>query len=467
MIPVTKNHVYIREEPQGAVLVNTDNNKYVLVSSLEAFILSLCDGTRTVHDIAMYIQFLKNAPKEKEIINDIYTFIQTQNEHIEFIQSPLKKSKGQVDPVRFLLKPVSLYERPKQLQRPIAIDLYLTKKCNLNCVYCFANAEYVCPQKENSQGDEMSLDTINNIIDQMAELGIKKTILTGGEVTLRKDLIAIIRRLRNYGIDIVLPTNACSINDELAKELKELGIEKIQTKLDAATPETQDKLSRVKGSYLNLINGIKTLKKYSFEISTVAVATSWNIHEIPEVIKVCADLGIEEVHPRIYTPGIWALNGRGGAYLNPSPDSIIWLEKQIEKLQGEYGDNMRISAIGLDGFSKWKDGNVFSCAGGISSCTILHNGLVVPCEMVSDFRKDFIIGDAKKTSLYDIWNSEGTTNWVCRKDNIVSEPCLSCTELEPCKGGCPWKAIVSYGKWTCDPYCIKAPDYTHIPFPTI
>lgn len=467
MIPVIKNNVSIREEPQGAVFFNTESNKYILVSPLEAFILSLFDGTRTLHDIAMYIKNIKNAPEEKGILNDLYRLIQNKNEYIEFIQSPLKKSRIQVDPFDFLLKSGSLYERPNKLQSPVSIDLYVTKRCNLNCIYCFADAEYISKQSVNGQGKEMSLDMINNVIDQIAELGIKKTIVTGGEITLRKDLTEIIRRLRNYGIEVILPTNAYLMNDQLAKELKKLGIKKVQTKLDAAKPETQDKLSRVKGSYTRLINGIKTLKKYSFEISTVAVATAWNIYEIPEVIKICADLDIEEVNPRIYTPGIWALKGRGGAYLNPSSDSIIWLEKQIKKLQEEYKGKMRISSLDSEMLSNREDGEIISCQGGISNCTILHNGLVVPCEMLSDFCEDFIIGDVKNTSLYDIWNSEKTKKWAFRKDSTLGKVCLSCTELGKCKGGCPWKAIVSYGEWICDPYCFKAPNHTKIPFPKI
>lgn len=107
------------------------------------------------------------------------------------------------------------------------------------------------------------------------------------------------------------------------------------------------------------------------------------------------------------------------------------------------------------------------CPGLISYCTILENGLIVPCEMVADFSNEFIIGDAKKTSLIDIWNSEKAKRWVLRKNPKVGEPCSSCNEFGRCKGGCPWKSIVAYGKWLCDPTCIKAHNPTEISFSTV
>ncbi|ARC86347.1 radical SAM additional 4Fe4S-binding SPASM domain protein [Clostridium argentinense CDC 2741] len=467
MIPVIKDNIIIRNESQGAVIVDTDNDKYELIAPIEAFIFSLFDGTKTIYDIIKYIKVLKNAPDEKEILNDIYEFIKSKSNYVELIQHPLKKSKIQYNPFNFLYADGSLFKRPKRPEKPVYMNLYITKRCNLNCVYCFADAEYVCKQNVRTQNDEMSLDVIYKVIDQMAELGIKKTLVTGGEATLRKDLIKIIHRLTNYGIEVILPTNAYSMTDKLAKELKELGIKKVQTKLDAAKPETQDRLSGVNGSYERLIQGIKILKKFSFEVSTVAVATAWNIYEIPEVIKICVDLNVDEINPRIYSPGIWALNGRGGEYLNPSSQSIMWLEEQIRNLQEKYKGKANISSLNIDTLCNRKEGEISTCTGAISSCTILQNGLVVPCELLADFREDFIMGDVKKASIYDIWNSQSTREWIYRGNNMLSELCSSCAEVEKCKGGCPWKAIVSYGKWECDPFCFKAPVHTKIPFPKV
>lgn len=466
LIPVLKESVKIREEPQGVVFINTKRNDYLLASPFEAFILSLFDGTRTVEDIVNILKNLKNTPEEREIQSDICRFIQNNSRLIELIKKPLKKSRVQVDPYNFLLKP-DVYKRPIRTHIPHAIDLYITRRCNLNCIYCFADAKYEANQTGGNRCDEMHLDRINSLIDQIAEMGIKKITLAGGEPTLRPDLAGIISRLINYGIEVFLPTNLYSMSDKLARELIDSGIKEVQVKLDAANPKTQDRLSRVRGSHRKLVRGIETLKRYSFKVSTVAVVTSWNIMEIPDVIRICANLGVNEVSPRIYTPGVWALHGRGGEYLNPSPESILWLEKKIRELQEKYKDIMKISSLNSSILHEKRESDVPRCPGFISTCTILENGLVVPCELLSDFSNEFIIGDVKKETLIDIWNSEKAERWALRKDLKFKEPCSLCDEFERCKGGCPWKSIVAYGKWVCDPHCHKAPNPTKIPFAEI
>lgn len=466
LIPVLKESIRIREEPQGAVFINAESEDYTLASPFEAFIFSLFDGTRTVEDIASLLKSLKKAPEEREIRSDIYRFVQNKSIFIELIKKPLKKGRVQVDPYNFLLKP-DVYKRPIRTHTPLAIDLYITRRCNLNCIYCFADAKYEANQTGGDRCDEMHLDRINSLIDQIAEMGIKKISLAGGEPTLRPDLAEIISRLINYGIEVFLPTNLFSMSDKLAQELIDSGIREVQAKLDAANPKTQDRLSRIGGSHAKLIKGIETLKRYSFKVSTVAVVTSWNIMEIPDVIRICANLGVNEVSPRIYRPGVWALHGRGGEYLNPSPESILWLEKKIRELQEKYKGIMKISSLNTSILHKKRESEVPRCPGFISTCTILENGLVVPCGTLLDFSNEFIIGDVKKEPLIDIWNSEKAERWVLRKDIEFGESCSLCDEFERCKGGCPWKSIVAYGKWVCDPHCVKAPKPTKIPFPEI
>jgi len=453
----------MREEPDGAVLINSESGTYFLASPFEAFVLSFFDGTKTIEYISGIFKNFKNASEEKEIQNDLLRFVQNKSEFIEIINIPLEKSRNQLNPYIFLLKP-EIYKQPIRSYTPLSVDLYITRKCNLNCIYCFADAKYMSYSTVDKQCDEMDIDTINCLIDQIAKFDIKKITLAGGEPTLRPDLAKIIHRFMNYGIEVILATNAYSINDKMAQELREAGVKEVQAKLDASNPNTLDRLSRVKGSYDKLIKGIETLKKYSFKVSVVSVATSRNIKEIPGVIKICADLGVDEVKPRIYAPGIWALRGRGGTYLNPTPDDIRWLEEEIIILQKKYKNIMTVSSIDSSNFHKKTESEMPICAGLISSCTILENGLVVPCELLSDFSDEFIIGDVKKEKLKDIWNSEKAERWVLRENPKVGEPCSSCDEFGRCKGGCPWKSIVTYGKWICDPFCIKAPNPTKISF---
>lgn len=465
-VPLLKQTIRFREQPHGGILINDAEGsfgKFLLVSPFEAFIFSLFDGTRTIQDLTKMLKALKNSPNEELIQRDIHSFVQQHNEFVELIAAPLAESRINIDPLKFLSKP-NMFSRPIRADKPLWVDFYVTRECNLKCVYCFANAKYI---RENNSSKPFQLDRarILNLVDQIADLGIKRVLVTGGEPALVSYLLDIIGRLSNLGIDVVLATNACLMTDKLAQGLIEAGVTKVQAKLDAACPGIQDKLSGVDGSFTKLIEGIRILKKHPLKVSVASVVTALNIREIPHVIRICANLGVDEVSPRIHMPGIWALRGRGGLGLNPPRSTILWLEQEILELQDKYDNIMEVSQIDSSQFSRKKKKKVSRCPGFISSCTILENGLVVPCETLADFSHDFVIGDANKKTLVDIWNSENAESWVLRRYPRIEGPCSTCDEFARCKGGCPWKSYVAYGKWMVDPTCIEAPPSNLIPVP--
>lgn len=460
MIPVSREEVEIREEVNGAILINTKEKRHIFISPLDAFMYTLLDGTRTVDDIVRIFQSAKNAPEEKKIREDICKLIQKWSIFVEIIEKPLEKKRISIDPSNFLKMP-DLHAKPFRASTPLSLELYVTRRCNLNCAYCYADATQGLHIK-SSQREEMDSGMLNCIIDQIIDLQIGSITLAGGEPTLRSDLPKIIQRFTDHGIDVHLPTNACLIDDNLARALKDAGLTRIQAKLDAAHPEVQDRLSRVKGSYDKLIKGIETLKNHSFVVAVVMVVTALNIRELPDVAKICADLNVDELAIRMYTPGICALHGRGGADLNPSLEDVQWMVETTKELQETYKGALEIKPPYFSWFYKYEENKVPSCEGLTLSCVILENGLVIPCEMLADFSNEFIIGNIKEKPLLDIWNSEKAQKWVLREDVNIGGPCLSCDEFKRCKGGCPWKSIVAYGEWLGDPSCVKTPQPTKI-----
>jgi radical SAM protein with 4Fe4S-binding SPASM domain len=463
VIPVIRKEVEIREEPDGAIFINTKSEHNLFASPSEAFILTLLDGTNTLEDIVHLLTSLKNAPDEQKIRGDIHKLIQRHNMFVETIEKPLEKKRIHIDPYHFLKMP-NLYTRPLRPHTPLSMVLYLTRRCNLNCVYCFADAKFQMRSTENQQSDEMNSEELRFLIDQIANLKINRVVLAGGEPTLRPDLPDIIHYFTDLDIEVFLSTNACLIDDDLARSLRDAGLTKIQAKLDAVHPKTQDRISGVKGSHTQFIKGLQTLKNHSFEVAAVMLITSWNVRELPSVVETCVDLHVDEVRPRIYTPGIWALHGRGGAELNPSLEDVQWTIDTIEHLQEIYEDNIVISPLDLSFFRKYKENEIATCPGLLLSCTILEDGSVVPCETLADFSSKFIMGNVREQTIVDIWNSEKVQKWVLRESTDVKEPCLSCDEFKRCRGGCPWKSIVAYGEWLADPSCVRAPDSTRIPF---
>jgi len=99
-----------------------------------------------------------------------------------------------------------------------SINLMVTGKCNLNCIHCF-NA------KDNERlNTELSYEEILDILDQARDIGVHSFTLTGGEPTVHKHFMDIVRAIYVRDMFIFeLNTNGFLINQEMLDEFKEIG----------------------------------------------------------------------------------------------------------------------------------------------------------------------------------------------------------------------------------------------------
>jgi len=108
----------------------------------------------------------------------------------------------------------------------------LLKGCNLTCRYCM-------PERIPFRMDEvLSADDLERLVGRFVARGIRKLRLTGGEPTLRPDLIEIARRLGALvGVeDLALSTNAVRLR-QLARGLYAAGVRRMNVSLDSLRPE--------------------------------------------------------------------------------------------------------------------------------------------------------------------------------------------------------------------------------------
>jgi cyclic pyranopterin phosphate synthase len=99
----------------------------------------------------------------------------------------------------------------------------------------------------------------------MASMGLRKVRITGGEPTVRRDLGALVRKLRAIaGIeDIALSTNAVLLADQ-ADELRAAGVDRLNVSLDSLRPERIDAISRRPGSAEAILRGLEAAERAGF-----------------------------------------------------------------------------------------------------------------------------------------------------------------------------------------------------------
>ncbi len=127
---------------------------------------------------------------------------------------------------------------PRHRSHTSLLNIVLTNRCNLSCWYCFFYA------KEGQPIYEPTLEQIRTMLRNAKKehpIGANAVQLTGGEPTLRDDLIEIIKIAREEGYDHVqLNTDGIKLafEPELVKKIREAGTNTLYMSYDGMTPQT-------------------------------------------------------------------------------------------------------------------------------------------------------------------------------------------------------------------------------------
>lgn len=116
----------------------------------------------------------------------------------------------------------------------------LTDVCNLRCVYCMPEDMTFRPRNELMTDEEVIF-----LVRVAASLGMSKVRLTGGEPTIRPNVVEIVREIaRTPGVkDIAMTTNALLLN-KLAKPLAEAGLKRVNISIDTLDPKKFKQITR-------------------------------------------------------------------------------------------------------------------------------------------------------------------------------------------------------------------------------
>ncbi|MEO5589324.1 MAG: GTP 3',8-cyclase MoaA [Gemmatimonadaceae bacterium] len=121
------------------------------------------------------------------------------------------------------------------------LRISVTDKCNFRCLYCMpVEGLQWLPKSEI-----LSYEEIASIASQLAQEGISRLRITGGEPTIRPNLDVLFRMLRSIdGItDIALSTNGVRL-PELAALYRESGLDRINMSVDSLRPGRIAAISR-------------------------------------------------------------------------------------------------------------------------------------------------------------------------------------------------------------------------------
>ena len=176
-------------------------------------------------------------------------------------------------------------------KEPKAIPVWLVMtgfSCNNNCIMCSTKP------KGKTYLDRPTEDVGRDLIEGKKR-GYLRAELTGGEPTIRPDVLDLIRAAKELGYrEIALSTNARMLSyDSFCQKAIENGLNRITFTLNAHNAELGDAICRTPGAFKQTLRGIKNALKYpKVTISANTVLFRLNYQHLPQIGKFISDFGI-------------------------------------------------------------------------------------------------------------------------------------------------------------------------------
>jgi len=131
-------------------------------------------------------------------------------------------------------------------------------------------------------------------IRDLAEFGVPVILFSGGEPLLREDLFELADFAREQGIRIALSTNGTLITDEVAKKISNVGFAEVGISLDGVG-SNNDRFRGKNGAYQVALEGIRNCVALGLRVSLRLTITRFNYQEIPAILRLIEDEGIDRV----------------------------------------------------------------------------------------------------------------------------------------------------------------------------
>jgi MoaA/NifB/PqqE/SkfB family radical SAM enzyme len=177
---------------------------------------------------------------------------------------------------------------------PYTLELYPTLRCNMNCVFC--DTRY----RDGQRPDALQPADLEAIVDDAAAMDVRRIMLLGGGEPLLAPGAdaALMRRIKDSGIEGILSTNALLLGAEMAETLVEVGWDEVQVSLDAADPRVNDYLRGTPGALdrvarnLCRLSGLRrTAGGGRPRLLIHSVITSKNFRDLDRLVAFAASLG--------------------------------------------------------------------------------------------------------------------------------------------------------------------------------
>src|SRR5689334_10451648 len=167
------------------------------------------------------------------------------------------------------------------------VELTMHFRCNLKCTHCMIEGTMDWLEPE-------SLGRLKQVIaHNLRERRWKGLILTGAEITLRRDLPELARLARHNGFDHVrIQTHGMRLADAAyCRELVEAGVNEFFVSVTASDADSHDAITGTPGSFARTLHGLENLEAFpGVAAITNTVVTRRSYQHLPGLVDLLGHL---------------------------------------------------------------------------------------------------------------------------------------------------------------------------------
>lgn len=346
--------------------------------------------------------------------------------------------------------------RPADLQSPHPIYCVweITLACDLACRHCGSRAG-------RARRDELSTAEALDLVDQLAEIGVREVALIGGEAYLRPDWDVIAAAIVARGMRCEMVSGGRGLDDERVGRAASAGMHGISVSIDGLQA-THDRLRAVPGSFQAALAALQRIRAAGMRPLSNTQINRLSAPELEAIARLLVEQGVVGWQIQ-FTVAMGRAADR--AEILVQPWELLEIFPRLVAIRQQILDPARVhlfpaNNVGYFGpyeselRSGGREGRHWTgCPAGTWAIGIEADGAIKGCPSLPSV--GYTGGHIRERRLADIVRqTPELTHLGQRGRDDLWGHCGTCYYADVCKGGCSWTAHSLLGRPGNNPICI-------------
>jgi MoaA/NifB/PqqE/SkfB family radical SAM enzyme len=260
------------------------------------------------------------------------------------------------------------------IRTPDQVTISITEECPNRCLHCAL--------PDSGHHHRLEPDEVEDVVDQVLDLGTTLVIFDGGEPATYRELPDLVRFVDDRAISTMF-TSGAGFSAKLARELKDAGLYAVNVSLDSVSEAEHDRMRGRSGAFRDAMRAVENALDAGLFVDLYAVLRRDNVSEIEEFHRLAREVGAHELTFFEVVPvGRWA--DEKGSVLSEEDRAAL--------------DEFVMGASSPRVFSVPAAFREFGCFAGRNWMHITPEGDVYPCACLP-----MAVGNVRREPVKRIW----------------------------------------------------------------